>query len=143
MDPLLRELRDKIDASGASVHLYAAAGGTTYMGLISKPSRFTKDFDVFIDEAVENLDPADPDQPTSEEFRALALSDADSEPDPRYVTLRNATVIFSAIESHRVPFLRLDLDSLDSWWIRPGRHPDDEKEKNGTEESGEADAVAD
>jgi len=136
MDPLLKELREKIDANGATMCLYAASGGTSYIGKISKPSRFTRDLGAFIEEAAEGLDPHDEDQPTPDEVRALALSDTDSEPDPRYVTLRDATVVFSAIESHRVPFLRLDLGSLDSWWIRPGWHPSAE-EKDDHEVDGD------
>lgn len=126
MDPLLRELRANIQEGDASVYLQAVIGSSLYTGLFSSPSRFTRDFATWLSESADGWDGGETEGPTREGFEALALKEVDREPDPQYVTLRDATVVFSAIEAHRLPFVRLDLDAVDSWWIRPGRHPDDE-----------------
>lgn len=126
MDPLLKELRENIQNGRASVYLNAVSGSAVYMGLISSPARFTHDFAAWLAERADGIDGDDPDVTTREEFEALALQDVDGEPNLRYVTLRDATVVFSSIESHRLAFVRLDLDTIDSWWVRPGWHPDTE-----------------
>jgi hypothetical protein len=123
MDPPLKELRENIQKGSASLVLGAVSGSAVYQGIISNPARFTSDFAAWLSEESEESDPG---KPTREEFEALALTDVNAEPDPRYVTLRNATVVFSSIEAHRLPFVRLDLEAVDAWWIRPGWHPDDE-----------------
>lgn len=126
MDPLLKELRANIQEGNASLMLRAVSGSAVYQGVISSPSRFTRDFATWLSEVAGEMDSDNSDIPTREEFEALALKDVDREPDPRFVTLRDATVVFSSIEAHRLPFVRLDLEAVDSWWIRPGGHPDAE-----------------
>lgn len=123
MDPRLKELLANIDKSGASLKLYAIAGGNAIIGLISDPRRFTGDVAEFIEEEIAR---EGEERPAPEAFRSLVLDTPDVEEDPRYITLRDATVVLSAIESHKVSFLRLDAESISSWWLRPGRHPDDD-----------------
>lgn len=134
MDPLLRELRANIQEGNASLYLRAVSGSSVYTGLNSSPARFTRDFAEWLSEGADEIDDARGDVPTREEFEALALKEVEREPDPRYVTLRDATVVFSSIEAHRLPFVRLDLETVDSWWIRPGWHPDAEPSDENDEQ---------
>lgn len=134
MDPLLKELRENIEKTGATVTLFANVGPVTVIGLISSPRRFTEDVGEYLEERAASLEAKETESPTPDEIRGLGLAHNESEVDQRYWTLRDATMIISAIESHEVPFLRLDTEAISTWWLRAGSHPDktqDDDEGNG------------
>jgi hypothetical protein len=119
MDPLLQELRAKVEASDfADVTLYALVDGNLVVGELCALRRFTEDFNKRTDERIIEAETgAGPPNVTAEQLRSLRLAHPEVEPDERYITLRWASIVSLGDQVVELPIFRLDTESISAWWL--------------------------
>jgi hypothetical protein len=119
MDPLLQDLRARVEASDfADVMLYALVDGNLVVGEFCSPRRFTEDFNERTEERiVEAETDVGPSNVTAEQLRSLRLAHPEVEPDERYITLRWASIVSLGDQVVELPIFRLDTESISAWWL--------------------------
>ena len=135
MDPLLRELRANVEASDfAAVTLYAMVDGHLIVGEFCSAGHFTEDFNertkTRIVEAEMDVGPPDV---SIDRLRSLRLTNPDSEPDDRYITLRSASIVSLGDQVVELPSFRLDTESISAWWLGGWSLPPDNPKRPGAD----------
>jgi hypothetical protein len=128
MDPILRELRDRIKTSDfAGVTLFALVDGHLITGQLCSPRQFTENFNECTQTRIVEADmDVGPPNVTAEQLRALRLNPADAEPDERYLTLRGASIVSLGDQVVELPTFRLDTESISAWWLEEWSLPPDD-----------------
>ena len=119
MDPLLRELRTRVEASDfADVTLYAMVDGHLVVGEFCSVRRFTEDFNERMETRIVEAEmDVGPPNVTADQLRSLLLAHPDTEPDERYITLRSASIVSLGDQVVELPSFRLDTESISAWWL--------------------------
>jgi hypothetical protein len=113
MDPELGRLFGG-ERDALSLRVSMIVHGVVLTGAPAHPSRWGEDVNKLIEE-----------QPASPDVDALDLAwlaeaptatDADQH---AYGTLRDVMVVLPSGEAFRVSFVRVDLEQVDAWWLRP------------------------
>jgi hypothetical protein len=127
MDPRLEQfIRTERDA--VTMTLTFLLHGVLVTGVPSHPSRWGDDVNAWIDEVQTRGSDADP-----LTFDFLRQTPTDAEEVHGYLTLRDVTVQFATGAAFTVPFIRVDLEHVSAWWVRPPEPvvPDDVADEAG------------